>query len=326
MTPWTSDTLWGHMLWGIRYQQGEQAFEKLLKAFNTDKEVPWIISDAFPQNKLPIIRTDRGITPLPCCKKEAILTEQVVGLLDEIQWIDTDLFEEMRNGLTLNRIYEEVLVAKRCPITLKTPKIKLKNIEQVLKQMALYRDKTEERYCTTHTVVKNSINRLTGTAGEDGGLYTQTEYTYHKPLEVYMKIREDVDLTMIIKAIEYIEQTGYGKKASTGKGAIKTISFEKEEHCFRRTYEGENFIVLSSYMPKAEDYTDIVWSKSHYKQGKVSSALGEHNVFKAPFRYYQAGSIFEGIPNNHKGKMLKGLHENTNIIQYGIPFVVGVKK
>lgn len=325
MTPWTSDTIWGHMMWAIRYREGQEVFDKVLRDFNDIKQVPWIISDAFPQGKLPIIRIGRSYQQTPASKKEAILQEQVTRILDEIRLIDVDLFEQMREGLSLHTIYQEVMSVKRCPITLKTPKRKLTNIEQVLNQMALYRASLEKNYCTQQTVVKNSINRLTGTTGEEGALYTQVEYTYHTPLEVYIKIREDIDVKLIEQALEYIEQTGYGKKASTGKGHIKTLSFQMEDKLFRRAYEGDAFVTIASYIPNKGDYTDVLWGESHYKQGKVSSGLGEANVFKSPFRYYQAGSVFSGTPNDQKGKMLKGLHENTHIVQCGIPFMVGVK-
>lgn len=54
ITPFHSDTIFGHLCWGYYYQFGEEDFKgNFLPAFNTDTP-SLILSNAFPENHLPL--------------------------------------------------------------------------------------------------------------------------------------------------------------------------------------------------------------------------------------------------------------------------------
>lgn len=51
-SPWQADTLFGHMCWGLRYEQGEPALADLLARYRAG-EPPLLLSDGFPAGWLP---------------------------------------------------------------------------------------------------------------------------------------------------------------------------------------------------------------------------------------------------------------------------------
>ena len=46
---------------------------------------------------------------------------------------------------------------------------------------------------------------------------------------------------------------------------------------------------------------------------------------KNPFACFTAGALFKGSINNEKGKVLTNIYINKNVVQIGIPFILGVK-
>ncbi|OON90757.1 MAG: hypothetical protein ATN33_02265 [Epulopiscium sp. Nele67-Bin001] len=296
LTPFQSDTIWGHFIWAIKLQQSDDVFNKILNEFKQDEYKPWIISNAFPNNQLPLVRLGMDFDK-PKLKTEAIKLQNFKDIISQVQWVSRELFDKMQDGMTLKDIYEQFEDIKS------------------LNELGVIITNTE----VVNVVEKNSINRLTNTTIE-GALFSQPETFYRTPLDIYIKIRDGFDINIIKEAIHYITQTGYGKKASTGKGQINTISFEPTSF----NEASGAFITLSNYIPKHKDYSDCLYTKVGTKKGKIADA-DEPNPFKSPFCYYQYGSIFRGIVSDNKGKMLDGLHPNSNIVQYGIPFTVGIK-
>lgn len=51
-TPWQADTLFGHLCWQLRYEQGEPALADLLARYRAG-EPPLLLSDGFPAGWLP---------------------------------------------------------------------------------------------------------------------------------------------------------------------------------------------------------------------------------------------------------------------------------
>ncbi|OON95296.1 MAG: hypothetical protein ATN36_08780 [Epulopiscium sp. Nele67-Bin005] len=335
ITPFLSDILWGHLVWAISYEQGN--IKELLSQFNTNTP-PWVISDAFIKDCLPIPRYGKPFEfPTNIPKQEGILIWRIIEHLDKVKYVHVNIFNEMCSGLTPYKLYQEILEGIRNPITFfKLAKplsydTNIKRYEKILSHCAktIYDNKTEvdtkkrsilSAFFVEQEVNKNSINRLTNSAEQ---LYTQVETYYTDDLDVYLKINSEFDITILEKAIKYIEASGYGKKASAGKGQIQTISFEKSES-ISMDYKENGFISLSTYIPNEKDYTEIIYANSNTKYGKISSNLGENNVFKHPFTYDEAGSIFRGSPDVYKGKMLYNVHKNPDIVQYGLSFSVGV--
>jgi len=51
-TPMQSDTLFGHIAWQVRHEEGEEGILRFLEAFEDD-EPPFVLSDAFPAGLMP---------------------------------------------------------------------------------------------------------------------------------------------------------------------------------------------------------------------------------------------------------------------------------
>ena len=140
---------------------------------------------------------------------------------------------------------------------------------------------------------------------------------------IYIKVRGDYPINKLEKILRFVEENGFGKKVSIGKGAFKTESFERFDG-FEKI-SGNGFISLSNYIPKKEDYEYVENSLVLIKRGKVANLYGdEGNPFKKPFSCFRAGAIFRGKSSGIKGRVLTNLHRKK-IIQVGIPFIVEVE-
>ena len=53
LTPLQSDTIFGHLLWALRYTEGEDALVAFLNRYRDD-EPPLLVSAGFPEGTLPV--------------------------------------------------------------------------------------------------------------------------------------------------------------------------------------------------------------------------------------------------------------------------------
>lgn len=51
VTPLQADTVWGHICWGLKYNEGESRLENFINQYRD--EIPLILSNAFPKGMLP---------------------------------------------------------------------------------------------------------------------------------------------------------------------------------------------------------------------------------------------------------------------------------
>ena len=122
--------------------------------------------------------------------------------------------------------------------------------------------------------------------------------------------------------LNFIEKNGYGKKTSSGHGAIERISFEKFDR-FKEIKDADAFITLSNYIPKEFDYEEAISATPLIKKGKVYQYM--EFPFKKPFGCFMAGSLFKKSQNKFYGKVLRNVHIDKKIVQIGIPFTLEVK-
>ncbi|WP_319371669.1 type III-A CRISPR-associated RAMP protein Csm4 [uncultured Ilyobacter sp.] len=300
ITPWQSDTFVGHIFWAVRYIEGEEYLKELLEE-SKDLMPPFIFSDGIIGNQLPKpdyppVKRSRLIE----LGKEYFGENSYTALkkIKKINAIEEDEFREYIRGCN-----GENFIKSRLTL--------IKNGDGIKNRVSI------KAVNTMH----NTINRLTGTTG-DGDLYSSIEYVSDSEISFYIKLRQDIEPERLKKYIDFIALDGYGKKASSGKGAFEIISLEENQK-----FEVENpnaFVVLSNYIPKPGDYSEPLSVKTLTKYGKVGGSEMEM-PFKKPFICFEKGSVFRGDPSGIKGRLLERLHYDKNIVQFGIPYVVGVR-
>ncbi|MGF6907603.1 type III-A CRISPR-associated RAMP protein Csm4 [Fusobacterium sp. PH5-44] len=311
ITPWQSDTIYGHLLWGIKLFYGEDEINATIKEFE-EKKPPFIVSNGFSSKRvkengkeklemsfpIPKKSLPKRADSSELAKKHELTTVEVVNLLkkiNKIKEVRLDDFNKLRGNYSNIEFVSDLLSKKN---------------EDVIKSQA------------SALVMHNSINRLSGTT-EENNLFSLEE-NFAEEICIYIKVRSDYPIGKIEKLLSFIEGNGFGKKASAGKGAIETISFGKFDG-FTKVDNANGFIVLSNYIPKANDYTKIVSGNTVLKIGKVANIDGNEDFpFKKPFTCFSAGSIFIKGENEISGKVLRDIHIDKKIVQIGIPFTLEV--
>ncbi len=299
MTPWQSDTIYGHLLYGAGLLYDESFVTSLIKEF--EEYPPFIVSDGFVGNKLPMINKGnlkRNETEEFCktYKKDAIEIIKELKEINKIKFISLDEFNKFRT----ENYNKKSFVHDKLLETLK--------------------EKNNKNQQST-PVMHNVINRISGST-QDNSLFHLKETYINEDIYIYIKVREDFDLEILKKLLSFMENNGFGKKTSSGKGNFKTVSFERFDGF--TTIENPNaFVTLSNYIPKEFDYEEVISSSHIIKRGKVYGDTAF--PFKKPFACFTQGSLFKMSENKKYGKVLKGIHIDEKIVQIGIPFTLEVK-
>lgn len=360
MTFLESDIIWGHIIWAMNYIEGEESVLNTIKEYKSE-EPPFIISNGFYSGLLPFINKkviNRSDTNL---FKEILSIEGTEGdiktinalkKIKKIKSVSLEIFEELREGNNNKNIVKECFEGKRCPKCFeKSEKIDCKinknlnteyknnckifhNNDFVDEDLKCILEKDKNNILSNNIlldlVMKNNINRLTGTTNDESnfkGLFNQKEYYYDtkNTISIYFKIRKDFEIKKIEKYLDFIQKDGFGKRKSTGKGFFEIISFEKNDTLFKNIKNPNGYIVLSNYIPKENDFDDIISSEIMTKRGKLGGEYSfSEKPFKKPIVLYKAGSVFKGKYKEYHGKMLENIHFDKNIMQYGYSFSVGV--
>lgn len=310
VTPFQSDTIFGHICWAIRFLQWEveDKLREFLMAYDEEKNPPLLVSNGFPQGYLP-----KPVLP-PITQEEL---DEVIGRERRI----TDSFKVK----TLKRM--EILpkadflhLQKNRIMPLDLLKIMHRKYDTISGDSSKYQ---------TMIVQHNTINRIEGRVTQ--GLYAQEETFYvegYGKFEIYLKTwfftLEDLQ-----RVFDYIKEAGFGKDKSTGKGHF---DFQiKEGMDLDDSKDSNGFLTISSYIPRHDDPIE-----GHYrilpKFGKLgglyAKGLLKKNPFKKPLIMFSAGSTFydsEYRQDKIYGSLLKGVHHDERIRHYAYAFPIGIK-
>lgn len=307
ITPWQSDTIYGHLLWGISLLYGGEEIDKTIEEFKAGNP-PFITSNGFIDGKLPIIRKEtlkREINKEFADKLKSNLSEIITKrkTINKISSIDLKEFNKLRENYSNKEFI----------------------FERLKESFKKNKTNKEETIVTSDIVMHNTINRLSGTTTEDGGLYFSKETFTDKEIDIFIKLRKDYSVEKLKKLLDFVEMNGYGKKASSGKGSFRTVSFKKFDG-FKKIKNGDGFVVLSNYIPKEKDYEEVVYGTPLVKFGKVGNDSEYSDMpFKKPFTCFTPGSLFKNGENEIVGKALGNIHHDKRVVQIGIPFTLEVK-
>lgn len=212
LTPWQSDTIFGHVCWAIAEQEGPERLRDILDmCLNGDP--PFVFSDGFPSGFLPMPCGDlmqAGMTS--SCKADALDAMKKAKKIRRMRYLPRSVFQDLLSGKTVS--YNE----------LSEPEI------------------------TTYSIVHNTIDRHMGVTLK-GGLFSEIE-SWTERITVFILIKDGWE-SKTETLLEQIELKGYGAKVSRGKGNFKTIEFRLAEN-LAAPIKPNGFLILSHCLPTAD--------------------------------------------------------------------------
>ena len=277
-TPLHSDTIFGHLCWVYRYQNGEIALvEDILNDYDISPAI--VVSDGFPEDSFPypcLTPVTEGVgTPLfreffPDGDKADFLSFlSLMKRIRKAEWIDDVELDEIAKDLTPISLARSLLSSE----IKKGGKVKA---GEVPKQTTL--------------VPHNTINRLTGMVEKEGGGFFHTLENRTRDLSFDIYVR--TSLGWVEKDAEEIfslmGRWGYGKDRSTGRGQFLV----QEVTEFRLPEQGNAIMALSHFVPD-ESLSDGYYS-IETKYGKLGGPYSQGGVAfpKTPLVMLKPGAIF----------------------------------
>jgi CRISPR-associated protein Csm4 len=284
---WQADTIWGHLCWGIKYNYGEDALTDFIGAY-VKGIPPLLLSDGFPGDFLP-----RPLTPEPESEERQSLGDQRQQFRHRKELKGTHLLTREE--------FDSAINGKQFILTVKG------NVE------------------TRMVTLKNQLNRMTGTTGADGRLFSFEQYRWPS-VTIYLKVADDF-VERAGELFQHLAQSGYGKRKSVGYGQLKLLKFEPFPG-FSSPANANGFVSLSSFVPAAGDPTSGYWDLlvKYGKLGEEFATAG--NPFKKPLVMFTAGTTFYASPcREYYGRLVRGLSPvlTDRVVQYGLALPVPMK-
>ena len=145
-----------------------------------------------------------------------------------------------------------------------------------------------------HVRLRNSVSRITGAAGHDGGLFEVPYSDLSEPdrgLNIYVRASRS-GMKTLMQALGMLGRTGYGADASVGHGGFELNEGPQPCPELVDVPAADAFISLSTYQPVATDPVDGFW-RILVKYGKLAPEFHDTAVFKRPQVMLQAGACFQ---------------------------------
>lgn len=304
ITPFQSDTLFGQICWSMLRQEGPEYLQMFLEDIRGGMQ--FLISSAMPQGHLP-----RPILPPRILEDEQSNRYVKAKDFKKIAYLKEEFFEQNKDM----RLTEDAII-------------------DFLDQDTHTRDYLssnggENKFGASYTqfnqvLVKNAINRSNFTTIE-GFLFAHKEI-FAGTMQIFARL--DPRLAKIDEVVEHLNnigQYGFGKRASTGKGAFKVI--ECKEYDLPEASKPNAFMTLSNYIPFDGDPRDGRYSL-FTKWGKLGGEFSINgNPFKHPLAMYMPGSVFKisgDLKSSYGGLLPNVSRAFSEAVQYVFAFPLGV--
>ncbi len=317
ITPFQSDTIFGHICWAIHQLDWGTENDKLQQFLNAydakDTKPPLLVSDGLPENHLPkpvlpSVSQEELDKKIPV--KKRIDESYRIKNLKKLKYITKDDFDKLQQT--------EINGSKLFDI--------------------LYNSSTEKydetAFGLSFVVQHNTIDRIADKVTE--GLYSETEKFFsseNNKYEIYINATDFFTKVDLERIFEYISLQGFGKNKSTGKGAFNILDLS-EKIDLPKARNPNGFITLSSYIPRKNDPIEGYYN-TLLKFGKLGGTFAAgspevgKNPFKKPLIMMCAGSIFkdsEYCEDKIYGSLLQDMHkENADIRHYAHAFPLGIR-
>lgn len=317
-----SDTLFGAICWGIRMLFGEKRLVAILEEYNTTHP-PFLLSSAFP------CKLDgdeyQYFLPKPCLKP--IPVDELQTFSEKVDIQKETYHSEKTDSIWLSNKYKRFKKIKFIGIS------NFKGLLTKPDEADLFADYLgnyllEPYYCETGTAQKNSLDRLTFSTTGSGDTFYLPEIAYREKYGLYFLLKTKNIDDVIRPVLTFLEDSGIGPNARTGKNWFKVNVTEKKLFNGNNSQSGDAFIILSRYIKNepinaADSFYRIVSVRS-----KVESRLefaGE-DIWKHRVSYFSAGSLISPkIKTPYYGSLapVKTIQGKT-IYQYGFAYPVWI--
>jgi len=267
-TPLHSGTLFGHLCWALR-NDSEDALEAWLRRL---EESPFLISDAFPCGWLPAPL----LAPTRRARPATLQQMEEAKKLRKASWLRVEDFLEIRGALS-RPVLENRLAAGKPP----SPEIV--------------------------RTARNTINRLTGTTPESGGLFFVDEMwpANGECREIWVSTAESAE--WLAARFQEIGTLGYGADAGIGRGRFTVRVGPAPAALFQAP--GNRCMSLSHGSLTANMGEPRYRIHTHFgKLGSMYATGGD--PFKYPLVLLRPGATFRPENGGPFGALLRPVHRH----------------
>lgn len=262
-TPWQADTLAGMLCWACARTEGsdilwQQILEPALRG-----APPFVLSDAFPGELLPLPEFVRLQDHWPSDQLKAVR---------KARWLQQEAFRRAQAGQSLSLVDLPA--------------------DEPLKPHAHTRNMLDR--LTNTTAAGGQLFTLPEYWLEE----KSTSSSAASYLSVYVRLAPGFEEKLLALFTE-VSETGFGADASVGKGQFELLSglepmsqldeIAASNGVLDETRNG--LIALSTFQPSESDPTDGGW-QAFTKFGKLGPDFGLENVFKRPLVMLRPGAFF----------------------------------
>lgn len=309
-TPLHSGTLFGHLCWAKRLCEDDLVLTDWLAAL---PESPLLLSDALPGDYLPRPLLQPGDRPEPAVgesRRDFLLRLQQDKKLRKVAFIPVADFLELRAGLS------EVNLLDR---------LRQRMVEQERAERAQPRRTSRPLSLTVHQA-HNTLDRLTGTTPETGGLYfMDEEWRRDAAAELDVYAASEIASGELQALFDTVGEFGFGRDANLGRGRFTATVEPADPRLF--AHDGNRRLSLSHGVITSNMAAPFYKLHTHY--GKLGGlyAGGERSPFKHPLLLTRPGATFSPADAGPFGTLLDGVHPHhpeirQNAWHFCLPFTV----
>jgi CRISPR-associated protein Csm4 len=284
-TPIMGDTLFGQLCWAFRNRYGEDFLKKILKGYVNAQPFA-IISDAFPEGFIP-----RPTIPLKFFEQKTDIDRK---RLKNLTWLPIEnISQPVSEWLNFCKSDDQLFDTE--------------------KGVDVRRKIEGKDYLSKHIQPHNSINRLTGTTGEDGFAPFSMEQNWYGTsvlLNCFVLFDEDqITEKELQTCFQDMGDFGFGRDASIGLGKFSIQEIKPAHIPSSKTTNA--YLTLAPCDPQGLGYDQ---EKSYYlpftrfgKHGDLAVHL-KGKPFKNPILLARTGAIFSlaSPVNNFLGRGIGG--------------------
>lgn len=292
VTPLKGDTIWGHLVWGIANNEGDDAVSNFLQK---EKESPQlVVSSAFPHGLLckPYPKPKERTKQLDITKYSEIKKNK------KIKYVDADEYLDLGDSYVNLDVYKNDTY---------------KN----------YDDNKNEKYTncfTSESRMHNNIDRYSGTVIEDNLFDVVELWAKTNLFDIY--VCSSFTEERLAELFKWGFANGFGADASVGKGNIEIVS---EPKIVKPKKSGTCYMALAPFvLPKNDVKIENLRADIFLRTGKVGGAFASYmNPYKKTVLLYDEGAVFTSEKNlTFVGELLTDIHSDDRICQAGFAPVI----